>query len=129
MIDFWNRVNTNIKTVLADRCSNFTATKEDTPPGFPCTCIEQTDNGEVAKDMENTENAVRSVIEIRTISNKSLTEARTVMGAAADGMRQMGYSREYGPTPIDNASDKSLKVMFGRFSRVIGLGEEIKKLS
>lgn len=129
MLDFWNRVNTNIKAHLDGKCSNFTATKEDTPPGFPCVCIEQTDNLEVAKDMENSENAVRSVIEIRVISDKSLTEARTLMGNAADAMRLMGYGRDYGPVPIDNASDKSLKVVFARFSRVIGSGEEIEKFN
>lgn len=127
MIDNWNRVLTNIKTAESGICPNITATNSDSPPGFPCILIDQTDNSDAAEDLENTENAVESVIELQAYSNKNLTEARKIINVACDAMRQMGYRRRMGPKQITNAANTNIFRMVARFSRMIGSGEEIKK--
>lgn len=127
MLDFWNRVLTNIKTVESDICPNVTSTNSDSPPGFPCVMVDQLDNQDAAQDFENSENAVESIIEIQSYSNKNLTEARKIIGVACDAMRQMGYQRQMGPKQIANAGGNNIFRMVARFRRIIGVGEEIEK--
>ena len=66
MIDNWNRVLTNIKTAESGTCSNITSTNSDSPPGLPALLVDQIDNPDVAEDLENSENAVESTIEIQS---------------------------------------------------------------
>lgn len=127
MIDNWNRVLTNIKTAESGICPNITATNSDSPPGFPALMVDQIDNPDTAEDLENTENAVESVIELQSYSNKNLTESRKIINTACDAMRQMGYRRRMGPKQVANAAGKNIFRMVARFSRVIGSGEEIEK--
>ena len=127
MIDNWNRVLTNIKTAESGTCPNITSTNSDSPPGFPAILVDQIDNPDVAEDLENSENAVESTIEIQAYSNKSLTESRKIINIACDAMRQMGYRRRMGPKQVTNAGDGKIFRMVARFSRVIGAGEEIPK--
>lgn len=127
MIDNWNRVLTNIKTAESGTCPNITSTSSDSPPGFPALLIDQIENPDAAEDLENSENAVESTIEIQVYSNKSLTESREIINIACDAMRQMGYRRRMGPKQVKNAGDNKIFRMAARFSRVIGAGEEIPK--
>ena len=127
MIDNWNRVLTNIKIAESGICSNITSTNSDKPPGLPALLIDQIDNPDVAEDLENSENAVESTVEIQTYSNKSLTESRKIINIACDAMRQMGYRRRMGPKQVTNAGNSKIFRMVARFSRVIGSGEEIAK--
>lgn len=127
MLDNWNRVLTNISIAESAICPNITSTNNDSPPGFPALMIDQIDNTDIAEDLENTENAVESVIEIQSYSNKNLTEARKIINIACDAMRQMGYRRRMGPKQITNATNTNIFRMVARFSRMIGSGEEIKK--
>ena len=127
MIDNWNRVLTNIKIAESGICSNITSTNSDKPPGLPALLIDQIDNPDAAEDLENSENAVESTVEIQTYSNKSLTESRKIINIACDAMRQMGYRRMMGPKQVTNAGNSKIFRMVARFSRVIGSGEEIAK--
>lgn len=127
MIDNWNRVLTNIKTAESGTCHNITSTNSDSPPGFPALLIDQIDNPDTAEDLENSENAVESIIEIQAYSNKNLTEARKIINTACDAMRQMGYRRRMGPKQVANAAGENIFRMVARFSRAIGAGEEIEK--
>lgn len=127
MIDNWNRVLTNIKTAESGVCPNITSTNRDSPPGFPALLVDQIDNPDVAEDLENSENAVESNIEIQSYSNKSLTESRKIINIACDAMRQMGYRRRMGPKQVANAGNSKIYRMVARFTRVIGSGEEIPK--
>ena len=127
MIDVWNRVLSNIKSAETGTCNNVTSANSDSPPLFPCIMVDQIDNPDVAEDLENSENAVESTIEIQAYSNKSLTESRKIINIACDAMRQMGYRRRMGPKQVTNAGNSKIFRMVARFSRVIGSGEEIAK--
>ena len=127
MIDVSNRVLTNIKTYVSDICRNVESSSSKSPPGFPALSVEQIDNTDTAMDLENSENAVTSVIEIQTFSNKNITEAKKVMNKACDGMRVMGYVRTYGPKEVKNASDKNIYRMVARFKRIVSSVDEIEK--
>ena len=127
MTDVWNRVLSNIKSEETGTCNNVTSANSDSPPLFPCIMVDQIDNPDVAEDLENSENAVESTIEIQAYSNKSLTESRKIINIACDAMRQMGYRRRMGPKQVTNAGNSKIFRMVARFTRVVGSGEEIKK--
>lgn len=128
MIDVSNRVLSNIKTYVYECCKNVQGSSSKSPPNFPALSVEQIDNSDTAIDLENTENAVTSVIEVHAFSNKSITEAKKVMNLACDGMRTMGYVRTYGPKEVKNLSDTNIYRMVARFKRIVSSVDEIKKL-
>ena len=108
MIDVSNRVLTNIKTYVAETCKNVSNYSSKSPPAFPAVSVVQIDNQDACMDLENSENAVKSVIEIQC-------------------MRQMGYIRSYGPKPVDNASDTNIYRTAARFNRLVSSVNEIEK--
>lgn len=127
MLDVSNRVLTNIKICVSDVCQNVQSSSSKSPPGFPALSVEQIDSPDAAVDLENSENAVTSVIEIQAFSNKNITEAKKVINKACDGMRFMGYVRTYGPKEVNNASDTNIYRMVARFKRIVSSVDEIKK--
>lgn len=127
MIDVSNRVLTNVKTYISDVCKTVQSDSSKTPASFPATSVVQIDNPDTSVDLENTENAVTSFIEIQTFSNKNLTEAKTVINKSCDAMRIMGYVRTYGPTKADNISDTNVYRMVARFKRIVNSVDEIEK--
>lgn len=127
MIDIWNRVTTNLQIAEKGTCLHVVSTNSDNPPGFPCLMVNQIDNPDAAEDLENSENAAEPVIELQAYSNKSLTEARNVISAACDAMRQMGFRRRMGPQRVQNAAAANVFRMAARFERLVGSGEEIEK--
>ena len=108
MIDVSNRVLSNIKSYVKDTCKNVSNYSSKSPPSFPAVSVVQIDNQDACMDLENSENAVESVIEIQCYSNKNITEAKNIINQCCDAMRKMGYARAYGPKPIDNASDTNI---------------------
>lgn len=127
MIDVSNRILTNIKTYVSEICKNVQSSSSKSPPGFPALSVEQIDNSDAAIDLENNENAVTSIIEIQSFSNRSITEANKVISLACDGMRKMGYVRTYGPREVKNASDTNIYRELARFKRIVSSVDEINK--
>ena len=127
MIDVSNRILTNIKTYVSEICKNVQSSSSKSPPGFPALSVEQIDNSDAAIDLENNENAVTSIIEIQSFSNRSITEANKVISLACDGMRKMGYVRRYGPREVKNASDTNIYRELARFKRIVSSVDEIEK--
>lgn len=127
MIDVSNRVLTNIKTYVAETCKNVSNYSSKSPPAFPAVSVVQIDNQDTCMDLENSENAVKSVIEIQCYSNKNITESRNIINQCCDAMRQMGYIRSYGPKPVDNASDTNIYRTVARFNRLVSSVNEIEK--
>lgn len=119
MIEPWNRVMTNLSIALTGKCSSIVSNTIDTPPKFPAIAVEQIGNSDTAVDLENTENAVTSMIRIRSYSVNGLNEARTVINAACDAMRLMGYIRTFGPEPIPNYADFNIRCEEARFRRIV----------
>lgn len=125
MVDVNNRVFTNVKTHVQSEYSNasFQNSRTFTSAKFPSVCVIQIDNTEVALDLGagsvTDDPAVRSVIEVQVISNKSITEAKEIMASACNAMRGMSYTREYGVADItDYGSVNSYRVV-ARFSRIV----------
>lgn len=127
LIDVSNRVLANIKTYISDICETVQNDSKKSPASFPALSVEQIDNPDTAVDLENTENAVTSTIEIQTFSNRNITEAKTIINKACDGMRIMGYVRQYGPKRVQNAADTNIFRMVARFRRIVSSVDEIEK--
>ena len=127
MIDVSNRVLSNIKSYVEDTCKNVSNYSSKSPPSFPAVSVVQIDNQDACMDLENSENAVESVIEIQCYSNKNITEAKNIINQCCDAMRKMGYARAYGPKPIDNASDRNIYRMVARFKRLVASVDDIAK--
>lgn len=127
MIDASNRVLDNIKTHVAETCKNVSNYSSKSPPLFPAVSVVQMDNQEACMDLENSENAVKSVIEIECYSNKNITESKNIINQCCDAMRMMGYSRTYGPKPIENASDTNIYRTVARFNRLVASVDQIEK--
>lgn len=127
MIDVSNRVLTNIKTYVSDICKSVQSDSKKTPAAFPALSVEQIDNPDAAVDLENGENAVASTIELQAFSNKNITEAKTLINKACDGMRIMGYIRAYGPQKVTNAADTNIYRMLARFSITVSSVDQIQK--
>ena len=129
MIDALNRVITNITIAGGDTIQKVTNTTSYLPAQFPAVAVEQLDNADAARDLENSENGVNSVIQIQSFSNKSVTEARNVINIACDAMRTMGYARTFGPEPILNMSDTKIFRLSARFRRFVGSIDDITKFT
>lgn len=129
MLNVENRVFTNIKKHVSDICSEVVNDSSKSPASFPCMSVVQIDSPDYAMDLENTENAVQSVVEIQVFSNKSITEAKNIISKACDGMRIMGYVRNYGPMKISNAADTNIYRMVARFRRIVSSVDEIEKFN
>jgi hypothetical protein len=125
MIDYWNKVMTRLKTALTGICSNISSSYNSAPSTFPALLVDEIGNTDEAIDLENTENAVTSLIDISAYSNKSLTEARKVMNATCDAMREMGFRRVFGPQQLLNTRDPSLWRITARFERIIADEDEL----
>lgn len=127
MINVENRVLSNVKTYISDVCQTVQNDNTKSPASFPAVSVEQIDNPDTAVDLENTENAVFSTIEIQSFSNKNITEAKTIINSACDAMRIMGYERRYGPSKVANAADTNIFRMVARFKRIVSSVEDIDK--
>lgn len=123
MDDPFNRVFTRVKAVIKEECPNAGTSTDGSPPAFPYAGFQQLDNGTAADDMENSENAVSSIIEITIYSNKNTTEAKTIASLAADAMRELGYRRT-GPFTPGNVADTNIYRVIHRFNRIVGKEEE-----
>ena len=129
MIDVANRVLTNIKTSIVDVCKTVSSNNTNIPSTFPVALVDQIDSPDRAMDLENSENAVNSVIEIQTYSNKSLSEAKIIMSFCCDAMRLMGYVRLYGPRKVTNANDTNIFRMVARFNRIVSSVNDIQRFN
>ena len=126
-IDVSNRVFTNVKTYINDVCKNVSSGEDKSKAEFPAVSVIQIDNADSSIDLENSENAVKSVIEIQCYSSDSITEAKKIANMCCDAMKKMGYVRTYGPQSITNAADTSLYRMVARFNRIVTSVGEIEK--
>lgn len=127
MINVENRVLSNVKAHILDVCQTVQNDNTKSPTSFPAVSVEQIDNSDTAVDLENAENAVVSMIEIQSFSNKNITEAKTIINKACDAMRVMGYERRYGPSKVTNVADTNIFRMVARFRRIVSLVDEIEK--
>ena len=127
MIDASNRVLSNIETYVSNKHKSVSSCSSKTPTKFPAISVVQINNEDACTDLENSENAVKSVIEIQCYSNKNITEAKNIINQCCDAMRKMGYRRSYGPKPIGNAEDANIYRTVARFNRLVSSVNDIAK--
>lgn len=127
MIDVWNRVMTNLKYSLTGVCSNITSSESDAPSAFPTLLVTQTNNREIALDLELSETGVQSEIRVQAFSDKGLADARNVLALACDAMRTMGYRRTWGPREVENVHDRNVRRCEARFRRFVNSQDAIPK--
>lgn len=127
MLDNWNRIISNLLIAEKGACSNIAFLNGNLPENLPCIWVDPIDSIAIAEDLENSENAVESIIELHSYSETNLTEAQSIMETASDAMRRMGYRRRMGPKQIVSPESSNIFHMTSRFSRVLGNGEEIKR--
>lgn len=125
MIDISNVVYTRLKIAISKICENSGTTYLDSSPSFPFLSVIQEDNFVIDQDMENSENAVMSVIKLESYSSISMTEAKKIISFADDEMRRMGYVRKFGPKEITNVSDIKIKRVIARYQRIFCEGDSI----
>lgn len=124
IFDVLNKVFTQLKNAVREACPNAGTSSIGSQSAFPYLAVETITNETTADDMENSENAVHSVIQVSSFSNKNMTEARSIAALAADAMLEMGYRRT-GPFTPENIADTNIYRVIYRYSRVIGVGEEL----
>lgn len=124
IFDVQNKVFTILKNAVKNICANAGTSTNGNQSSFPYLAVETIANESTADDMENSENAVNSVIQVTSYSNKNITEAKNIAALAADAMRELGYRRT-GPFMPGNVADSNIYRVIYRYSRVIGVGEEL----
>ena len=129
MIDVWNRVMTNIKFALTGVCSNISSSETDAPAAFPTVLVTQTNNREIALDLELSETGVQSEIRVQAFSDKGLADARNILAIACDAMRTMGYRRTWGPREVQNVADRNVRRCEARFRRFVNSQDAIPKFT
>ena len=125
-MDYANKVYTLVKNAIGTTfLKDSSQTYQSTPPAFPSMFFNQIDNSSTADDLDNTENAVNTTIEITTYTNDTakLTTAKKIHALADTQMRSMGFRRTFGPQQITNITDTSICRVIARYTRIIGSGD------
>lgn len=126
MIYWQNRILTNVKKHLGDKCKNVVSTDNGGSSKFPTVAVKVFNNAAVATDLEAEENAVACNVSIDAYSRKSLSEAIDVIDTADEAMRIMGFRRTYGPSQVDNMNSPEINRMVARYRRIIGADDDIR---
>ena len=125
-MDYANKVYTLVKNAIGTTLlKDASQTYQSAPPAFPSMFFNQIDNSSTADDLDNTENAVNTTIEITTYTNDTakLTTAKKIHALADTQMRSMGFRRTFGPQQITNITDTSICRVIARYTRIIGSGD------
>lgn len=129
MINWQNRILTNVKTELGDRCKNVVATSSNMKAVFPACCVSVISAPSVADDLDigsEEENAIDCGVEIEIYSKVSLSDAMSLMAVANSAMYKMGFKRRQGANLASYASPDITRVI-ARYTRVIGADDVIDK--
>lgn len=127
MLDFESKVYTNVKNAVSSLCTSCSTTFMDSPSTFPHLYISMRDNPSTAEDLDNNENAVKSMFEITsyTKGTGAYTNGKKIMKLADAEMRRMGFQRDFGPQQVTNASDTTITRIIARYTRVIGSDDSL----
>jgi hypothetical protein len=128
VIDRSNYLFTQIKNLYtATQLKDASQTYQSSPPVFPSMFFNQIGNDGTADDLDNTENAVNTTVEITFYDNSTtkLTTCKNLMATADTKMRSMGFRRVFGPQQITNIADTTICRYIARYNRVIGSGDTL----
>lgn len=127
MIYWQNRILTNVKKALGNKCATVVATTLNSKARFPAMMVKVVSNASTADDLEyGEENAVRCVVTIEAYSNVSLQEAVNLIGLANEAMYRMGFKRRQGPVELENIDAPEVSRVTARYLRAIGANDTIE---
>ncbi len=124
----FTRIKQNFSQTIKDKYSmtdkNFsTVGSSDTPAVFPFVYVQTLPGSEQGMDMQGISvNAGLFAFQIDVYSNKTQSEARTVMSEVRRIMKEMGFECNQMPS-FENTRD--VHRMTARFRRVIGGGDKL----
>ena len=102
---------------------NFVSTSSRTPSVFPTLSVVSLGETTTGNDLEGTvQPGIISSVEIQAYSDKSLTDATSLLDKAADVMLSMRYTMYYGQNTL---SDVKPYCKVARFRRVVGAGDKL----
>ena len=129
MIYWQNRILTNVKTLLGDKCKRVVSTSSNISAKFPAVSVQIVGNSSFADDLDigGEEEAVYCTVQIEAFTKTSLAEAVEIMGIVNVAMHRMGFRRRTGPRQIDNPMSPEIYRMVARYGRVIGDADVIEK--
>ena len=100
-------------------------TRNDTTAAFPYLYLKILGEPTTSTSLQNKQCAILASFEITIYDSKSTTKARQLVFHAAELMRQMGFTMNYGPTEIDRASTTEAYRWIARFRRTYCEGDII----
>lgn len=98
-------------------------TRNDTPPAFPYLYMKTLGQSTTSSDLQNNQCAVNAAFEIIIYDSTSTTKARQLIFHAAELMRQMGFTMNYGPVEVDRAITTEAYRWIARFRRIYCNGD------
>lgn len=125
MIDKSSEIFTRIRYAIQPLCTSASQTYQDSPSKFPHVFLDSKDNPVTSTDMENNECAVTPMIEITAYTKDGLSSAKKIIGLANAEMKNMGFSRSFGPQQVTNVADTSITRVIARYRRLIADGDEL----
>lgn len=132
MIWWQNRILTNVKTLLGDRCKHVTSRRTNLSASFPSCLVKVSLNNSFSDDLDNDrdeECAVYCGVTIEMYTRDSLESAMSLIAIANTAMMRMGFRRTEGPFHIEEEVQPELFRVLARYDRIIGSGDIIDKLT
>ena len=130
MIDWQNRILTNVKIKLGDKCTNVVSGISNGVAVFPTCSVTMISNNAIADDLsvdDGSENAVYCGIEIRIYVKTSASDAKTLMEPANKAMYLMGFKRNGGFYRVNDPMSPEVYQFLARYTRVIGADDMIDR--
>lgn len=100
-------------------------TRNDTPPAFPYLYLKTLGQPTSSTSLQNKQCAIQASFEVTIYDSASTTKAKQLIFHAAELMRQMGFTMNYGPMEVDRASTTEAYSWVARFKRTYCEGDAI----
>ena len=130
MIDWRNRILTNVKLAFGDEVKAVTSTQSDVKAKFPACAVQTIINNSVADDLSadnDSENAVTCGVQIDIFVKTSLSDAYRLADIVNSTMYRMNFRRTSGFNETINYTSPDIKRVTARFERIIGSSDVIDR--
>lgn len=130
MIDWRNRILTNVKLALGDEVKAVTSTQSDVKAKFPACAVQTIINNSIADDLSadnDSENAVTCGVQIDIFVKTSLSDAYRLADIVNSAMYRMNFIRANGFNETINYTSPDIKRVTARFERIIGSSDVIDR--
>lgn len=129
MRNWRNRIFDNLQTLINDSSVDYKVVNDNKLVKDKTIYFQLLDNTETANDLQDNEiNAEIYNIQIETYT-KVMNDGYNLMDKITNAMKTMSFNKVYGITCLENTIDTNYIRLVARFSRFIGGGDEIEKIS